>query len=328
MAGLGFSYVRSPGLGSGANVNPSTGGSTTYTPSPFNVQQQTSTPTPYAPGAAQSPFKYTPEQQAQNSQYQQTYRDALNSQITNAAPELTYNAAERARLQATQGLAAGSFADREASLRADYGANLRGLGLDQNAIDVRRGANARDAAYYQNLLGLMPYYQNLSAKELERALGSSRQQGTMERLGINSDYTSRGAFFSGMRTIKNIDSAMSEQNRNTSANIGYGRDMLGQTEKTMGLERSKAMTGDQAALLDIEAQKLGVSRDKYAASLQQGLASLGYDKFMSMSDLIGKLNSSDYQQAQLARQIIDAASAAGQAALDGTLGNAYNGYGG
>lgn len=323
---MALGFTRPPSFGS--NVNPSTGASTSYTPSPGSTFTTQNVPTPYAPGynGSSSPFEYTPQQQAANTQYQQTYRDAINQGITNAGPELTYNAAERARLEAQAGFLGGNYGQRDAALRADYNANMRGADLDLGAIGVRRGAANRDSAYYQQLLDLMPYYANLSAKERERALGANKQQGTMERLGIGSDYTNRGAFFSGMRSLKSYDSILREQNQNMGAEIGYGRDMLGQREKTMGLERSKAMTGDQLALLDIEAQKVGVSRDKYQASLQQGLASLGYDKFMSMSDLLAKLNSSDYQQAQIARQIIDSATAAGNALQSGQVGGAYDGF--
>lgn len=323
---MALGFTRPPTFGS--NVNPSTGASTSYTPSPGGTFTTQNVPTPYAPGynGSSSPFKYTPQQQAANTQYQSAYTNAINQGLTNALPELTYGAAERARLEAQGAFLGGNYGQRESALRADYGANMRNADLDLNAIGVRRGAANRDAGYYQGLLELMPYYANLSGKERERALGEARRQGHMERLGIGSDYTNRGAYFSGMRSIKSYNSILGQQAQELGAEIGYGRDMLGQREKTMGLERSKAMTGDQLALLDIEAQKVGVSRDKYKASLEQGLASLGYDRFMSASDLLQKLNSSDYQQAQLARQILESATAAGNALSSGQFGGAYDSY--
>ncbi len=317
MAGLTFGSTRPLGFGQAPqSYTPGAGGMFTT--------QQAGTPTPFAPGY--TPPSYKSPQAYQNQNAAQTARSVFQSGFTNAAPEFTYNAAERARAEALAGLQSGNFADREAALRADYSANIRGSQLDDQAIGVRRGAANRDAGYYQGLLDLMPYYANLSGKELERALGEARRTGTMERLGIDSDYTGRGSYFSGMRSLKNYSSILGQQAQELGANIGYGRDVLGQREKTMGLERSKAMTGDQLALLDIEAQKNGGSRDKYKASLDQGLASLGYDRFMSMDQLFQKLNSADYQQAQLARQIIDSALAAGNALQSGQLGSAYGGF--
>lgn len=320
---MALGFTRPPTFGS--NVNPSTGASTTYTPPVGSSFQTQNTPTPYAPGYAQTPtpsYMKTPQQM----QYESTAQAAARAAAAQSLPDILYGGQERARYDAQIPFVDANYGQRESALRADYGANMRNADLDLNAIGVRRGAANRDAGYYQGLLELMPYYANLSGKERERALGEARRQGHMERLGIGSDYTNRGAYFSGMRSIKSYNSILGQQAQELGAEIGYGRDMLGQREKTMGLERSKAMTGDQLALLDIDAQKVGVSRDKYKAALEQGLASLGYDKFMSLEQLYRQRDAADFQTQKLIDQVLNSAYNAGNALQSGQVGGAYGGY--
>ena len=320
---MALGFTKPPTLGQ--NVNGSTGSYTGYSPTagtPSNV------PTPYAPGynGTNSPFKYTPQQQAANTQYRADAAAAARAAAAQALPDILYGGQERARYDAQIPFVDANYGQRESAMRADYNANMRNADLDLAGIGVRRGAANRDAGYYQGLLELMPYYANLSGKERERALGEARRQGHMERLGIGSDYTNRGAYFSGMRSIKSYNSILGQQAQELGAEIGYGRDMLGQREKTMGLERSKAMTGDQLALLDIDAQKVGVSRDKYKAALEQGLASLGYDRFMSLEQLYQQRDSADFQTQKLIDQVLNSAYNAGSALSSGQVGGAYGSY--
>lgn len=323
---MALGFTKPPTLGS--NVNPSTGSYTGYTPSPGGTFTTQGTPTPYAPGynGSSSPFQYSPQQQAANTQYRADAAAAARAAAAQALPDILYSGSESARYGAQIPFVDTNYGQRESALRSDYNANMRGADLDLNSIGVKRGAANRDAAYYQGLLDLMPYYSNLSQKELDRALGEARRQGTMDRLGINSDYTGRGSYFSGMRSLKNYNSILAQGAQELGANIGYGRDILGQREKTMGLERSKAMTGDQLALLDIDAQRVGVSRDKYKAALEQGLASLGYDKFMSLEQLYRQRDSADYQTQKLIDQVLNSAYNAGNALQSGQVGSAYGGY--
>ncbi len=268
--------------------------------------------------------QYNPQVQAN-----QQYRSMINTIGSQYAPDQAMVERERARNEAAAAYKnANYYPQKEAGLRQDYALNMRGADLDLKGIGVDRGAANRDAAYYQNLLALMPQYRGLSKRELETALGEARRQGTMERLGINSDYTSRGAYFSGMRSLKQYNSMLGQGAAEARANTGYDRDMLGFTEKELGLNRSKAMTGDTLARLDIDAQRVGLSRDKYKAAMEQGLASLGYDKFMDLNQLMAMRDSTDAKQRAIAEQIAQQIYMNGQAITSGALGGAYQGFGG
>lgn len=235
------------------------------------------------------------------------------------------NAVARAQQEALSGAKAGLFDSRETGLRNDYNLGMRGLDLDQQGIGIDRGAAQRDQAYYTNLLALLPQYRGLSKDELDATLRSAAQQGNMERIGINSEYTGRGAFLTPMRGVKNYNSLLSQANAEDKANIGYQRDMLGLTEKELGLTRSRDMSGDTLKKLDLESARLGISREKLQNTLEQGLAQLGYNRYVNLNTL---LNGVDGQNAEAYLKILQQAYQIGMGLDSGGIGNAMNGYGG
>ena len=170
---------------------------------------------------------------------------------------------------------------------------------------------------------MMPAYRNLSGQDLNIATAEAKRQGNMQRIGIDSAATAGGGWFAPMRKVKNYDSYLGQANAEQRASVNYYRDQLGLTEKEAGLSRSKAMTGDQLAKLDIEAARVGLSREKLQNALTQGMNALGYDKFMSMQDLQALKDSGDTRALELWNKIIQA----GTAIADGAAGDAYSGYG-
>lgn len=325
MAGLNTSFFKPLGQSSGT-VNPSNGSFTGYQGSTYTPSSAPPVPFTSSGAASQAsqpwrtPQGYTPTP----SQSGYDVAGMARQTVQQYTPDLLGIDAQRARGEALAQFLGGTYyPGKEQGLRNTYDIGNRNADLDLAGIGVQRGAANRDAKYYQDLLDLMPYYKGYSDRELATSLREAARQGNMERLGINSDYTNRGAFFSGMRGIKNYNSYLSQAAAEDRANTGYGRDMLSQREKTLGLERSKAMTGDQLAQLDIDAQRVGLNRESLRNALEQGLNSLGYDKFMSLSQLMEMRASTDAAKRDLANQIFESILSNGQALASGQLGGAY-----
>lgn len=199
----------------------------------------------------------------------------------------------------------------------DYNLNMRGNALDSQNIGLQReslgidaGGAQRDTAYYQNLLGMMPQYRGLANDSYQNTLQKLILAGETERRGINSDATGRGAWFAPMRGANIADSTRSQELGSQAAGTAYQGDLMGLQEKELGLGRNFGGAQDSQAKiaiaqrgLDIDAQRLGITADRYKADLQKGLDQLGYQNFMSLEDLYALENSTDAKSKQLAAQI-------------------------
>lgn len=247
----------------------------------------------------------------------------INTINTQYGPEIQGFKNTNDRLNALLPFQQTQYQNDQGNLRTNTALDLRGLDVDRAELGINRGSNQRDAAYYDKLLALMPQYRGLSKSELDNTIAQAQAKAQTEQRGINSDYTSRGAFLAPFRRMDISDSEKARLAAEQSANIGYQRDQLGLTEKELGLGRSRSGVDDENQKLDLAAQRIGISADKLRANLDQGLSQLGYSNFINVNDLLSKIDSNNLQQSQLARQIMSEILAAGGAYNEGQIGDLY-----
>lgn len=228
---------------------------------------------------------------------------------------------------------AGAYADFNNSkygvdkgfLNQDYDIGMRGIGLNQEGLGIDRGANARDAAYYQNLRNILGQQMGITGETFNNTQQQLQNDAATNVRNINSEYTGRGAWFAPMRgnkvsdTFKNYDTSLQAadlQRRNT---------LLGQGKEDLGYEKSIAETGDKNKKLDILAKQYGLDAEKLKANLDQGLANLGYSHFTDSLGLIDQLGKGGADVSTI-QNIINQALQSGSAYNSGALGNLYNSY--
>lgn len=210
-------------------------------------------------------------------------------------------------------------------LNSAYGYDSARLGLEQQALGVDRGAVARQQDYYAQLFGIdtdryktAVGYQNALRGFRGRDQGSTlhslfvqasqvRDKAMREERDMRRTQTAAGAFTSqgsrdAARDIKadkdygltNIDIAKRQ------ADTAYKRDMAGfdNTIKNLTLDfketglsnaEQQARLSDRLATLDIEAGKLGITRDELASKLALGLERLKLNNQVSIGQLMDAL---------------------------------------
>lgn len=254
----------------------------------------------------------------QPAQDQAMYRSIYDQVSAQYAPDMEF---QRMLLNSTAQAQNRNFDQRSADANKDYSLGNRYIDLQDKGLGIDRGAANRDIAYYNQMLGNIPGYRNLSGRELTNTRGNLAAQGNMERIGINSDATAKGAWFSPMKGVKTYDSLMRQARGEEGAQIGFDRDALGLSEKEAGLKRSLGNSQDALSKLDIESQRLGLDREKLKNQLDSGLASLGYDRFVNTSDLLQRMASQNKAEADMAKKIFDEVIGLGN-----IPGLGYNGY--
>lgn len=269
-------------------------------------------------------------------------RDALGFAATLYGPDTAYNNWQQGSLQSSLNMLGANYADNQRYANQDYGLAMRGLGLDRQALDVERannridaGAAQRDINYYAQLLQMMPQYRSLSNQDYGNTLAQIGREGEMERKGIASEYTGRGAWFTPFHRINRENSQQAQMQAETKARIGYERDILGLNEKELGLTRNKGQAQDQAgkvanreALLNIEGARLGLTGEQLKNELDKTLANLGYSNFIDATQLLDQLAGSNRDRADIAMSIYDQAIKFMELAGGGQLGSIYQQYGG
>lgn len=207
--------------------------------------------------------------------------------------------------------------------------NIAGqIGMTQ--IGYQQGVQAlnQNAALDQQKLNLGPQYDAVTRQAIARQLAGLDEQGRLAFLGlgnqfkgfdlqtlqaqqgadrnkiaVRSDATVRGAM-SGRginRTYGNI--AQDLANQLTGIGINKEGAIINAQEGDLSRKEQAAKLQDQNKMLDIKAKEYGVDRAKIQASLQQGIAKLGLDQFMDVSQLLDALNSNDMERQAIATQI-------------------------
>lgn len=204
----------------------------------------------------------------------------------------------------------GANYDRQgANARTNADLELARIGLNEQGLGIDRGANLRDRAYYDNLLFTNQESFNNQVAQLQAAQDQSNRQ-------ANSQATASGAWLGSGRGQAITDARTQFNQQREAADIS-------RRERALGLEKSRAETYDKEAKLDILGQNYGLDRKKVQANLEQGLADLGFDKFIKMDDLLQKASSPFAAIAGPAQDVIDKAMQAGMVMGGGAMGDYY-----
>lgn len=247
-----------------------------------------------------------PNPYAKPNPYADFYNGVVGPQIGAQIQDAQYQAARANALLPVYG----EQYDRQgANARANADLDLARIGLNEQGLGIDRGANLRDRAYYDNLLFTNQESFNNQVAQLQAAQDQSNRQ-------ANSQATASGAWLGSGRGQAITDARTQFNQQREAADIA-------RRERALGLEKSRAETYDREAKLDIMGQNYGLDRKGVQAKLEQGLADLGFDKFIKMDDLLDKASSPYAAISGPAQDVIDKAIKAGMVMGDGAMGDYY-----
>ena len=201
------------------------------------------------------------------------------------------------------------YDQQAANARANAGLEGQRIGLNEAGLGIDRGSAIRDRAYYDNLLGLNQQSFNNQVAPLQAAQAQSDRQ-------ANSQATAAGAWLGSGRGQAITDARTKFEQAREAAD-------LQRQQSALGYEKSRAETYDREAKLDQMAAGYGLDRQKLQTNLEQGLADLGWDKFIKFDDLIEKASSPYASVSGPAQQAIEQAMQAGAVFGGGALGDFY-----
>lgn len=164
-------------------------------------------------------------------------------------------------------------------LKNQYGNQLAGLGLQGQRLDVQRAALGRQTP-------LLTTLHDLQNAGLNRNAAANLRD-------LNSSLTSRGAFTSINGNSMRSDIANTLADQLKESDTRFNEDI--------------ASVQDQNKFLDIQGQQLGLDRNQLKNSLEQGLARLGLQSMMDISQLQRLIDSNAIDQVMLGQQIFNSA---------------------
>lgn len=263
-------------------------------------------------------------QMAQQNNAAQQSMDAYSGYY---APDMqaARNQADRAR--ATLPFQSSYYDNQRGGLYGENDIANRGIGLQEQGLGIDRNANNRDAAYYQNLLNILGQQRDIVGMEFTNTRQQLQDRAATDVRGTNQQATAGGSWLAPERMAQVSDIFKNYDTSLQSAELSRRSGVLGYNEKEFGLEKSKAETGDKNQKLDIMAQQYGLDREKLKLNLDQGLANLGYQQYMNTGDLLDKIDSSNAQEAAVARQILESVLQSGHAFNSGAVGDHMKTYG-
>jgi len=250
------------------------------------------TPAPAAPSATR-PLTSLPSYQSVYAQVQSQYAPNVIDLQRQMAQGQLGNLVDNSRMQLKENL-----------VRANYGYEMQGLGvreqgmgIDRSNLNLQRADLNTDAGYLTRQRGFADTDHTLTA-------GNINRDSDANRVATKSEYIGRGAQFTPMLAYK--DRVRGEQLQSDLAGNNLSRD------RTMaGLDRDQAKLGNDLArntnsmtALDLTAQTIGIDRNKLLTSLNDTIANLGLDRYVSAESLAQMLTSGDEQQQAIAQQII------------------------
>lgn len=181
----------------------------------------------------------------------------------------------------------------EQSLRAQYGfgqqdlaLNRQGIGIDQAYLGQLSGFNQRDYDLALQLLGL-------DTKE-------ARAQAGIQKRGMFSDATARGAVTApGLRRgLTDLKHSLARQLQGIDVRRGQAK---------LGFEREGARIGHEGQGLGLAAQRLGVDEGRLASTFNLGLQRLGLEGVIDAATLFDSISSNNMQKAAAANNILSEA---------------------
>lgn len=178
-------------------------------------------------------------------------------------------------------------------MRQQFGFDMRGLGLDRQALGLSANAARRGLGFTRQEEAIMRQQLANSQNQAQAAAGS-------QVWDTRSEATASGAM-----TAPGLRHDLAETYGNLfltreSNQLGFDRDLLGLRERRGSLR-------DQLRNTRLEAQRLGLREDELRAGLRSGLRQLRLDTSLSINDILSGLSSNNASQAALYRQILEQA---------------------
>jgi hypothetical protein len=261
---------------------------------------------------------------APTNPYTQPYQQALGAYGAAYGADMTAAQNAAARAGATIPVTSAWYDTQRAGKQADFNLANQGIDLKYDNLGIDRRAADRDAAYYQNLLNVLNQQRDIVGLNFNNTQQKLQDQAATDVRGANSQATAGGAWLSPGR-MNNISDIFKNYNTGlTSAELDRRNAILGYNEKEFGLKKSQEETGDTKDRLDITAKQYGLDRQQLKNTLDQGLAQLGYGQYMDTAQLLDKVDSSNAQEASVARQILQSVMQAGSAFNSGAMGDLYS----
>lgn len=192
-------------------------------------------------------------------------------------------------------------------LNQDYALGNRRLNNQQAGLDLQRAALGRQPGYLTALHDLANKGFDIQNQQVGLGRQGAFANAGQARRGLESQLTARGAFTSVGGQQGRFDIAGDLLRQVQGYNLQDQSIGLNRQGEAVRYFENMAQVGDQNKKLDIAASDLGIDRDQLSNELQKGLGRLNLSTATNVSDLLGKINSSNIQEAMGARQVFNQA---------------------
>lgn len=234
---------------------------------------------------------------------QQGLQNAVNAFTVWNGPSMALIDQNSQQLANQIGMGQGLLAFNQGALQQDANAQLAKLNLGPEYDAIQRNANLRGIGSIQELDKLAYQALGVQAGQFDLGRKEAWQQAYTQGRNVRSDATVRGAV--GGRGYKFSMDEIQRGLANQLQNIDFQAEgaKINALEGQVGRKEQIAQLEDRNKMLDIKAKEYGIDKQQIEANLQQGLAKLGIDNFMSTNQLLDALNSNDLQKQAIAQQI-------------------------
>lgn len=189
------------------------------------------------------------------------------------------------------------FDNTAAGLNANYGFDVRSLGLKQAGMALEKGSTERLGGLLGSRLDMANQMRQFLDPEFAMRDAEARRGTAYEAFKNKAETRGRGAM--GSEGFRADQTDIKSRGDFTSEELyrQYQRDVLRANDDIRGAGEAVAQNKDNVRQLDIQAQQLGVDRERLASNLQLGLQRLGLDRQISVNELLQRMGSNrvDYQ---------------------------------
>lgn len=202
------------------------------------------------------------------------------------------------------------FNQQNASLNLD----LNNVGFDKERNGLRLQGNGLDR-------GKIGEDRGFAQRDLDMTLMGQMAQGVRQIRGNNSQATANGSMFAPMVGQRNKDTLFDTKLAGDKARLGFDQTISGLNNKEghLGLDDKAIEISNRE--LDNQAAKIGLTRDQYRTTLDEGLAKLGLNGQISANQLMYQLAHGDLGNQDIMRRVMDEAMKTTQG--QGLVGNRF-----